>query len=125
MKWLPLIIVVVIVLYVTVLRTKAATPEEAASLLEDGALFIDVRTPAEFTDQSVPGSVNYPLNEIEDHIAKANPPKDKPILLFCRSGRRSGIAMEKLQALGYTQIVNVGGFGDAMKVALLKREREE
>lgn len=94
-------------------------PEEAVALLRKGALLIDVRTPGEFASQSVPGSTNYPLDQIEKMVAEAEINKDQPILLFCRSGRRSGIATSNLKSLGYEQVYNLGAFGNAMKTAQL------
>ena len=43
--------------------------------------------------------------------------KDAPIYLYCRSGRRSGIALEALQQAGFTNVLNLGGFEDARDVA--------
>ena len=117
MKWIPLIAVVVVFPYIALVRVKGADPGEAAKLLEAGALFVDVRTPGEFAEKSVPGSVNYPLDLVEGHISSVEIKKDEPILLFCRSGRRSGIAAEKLKAMGYTNVTNVGSFENARRVA--------
>ncbi|MEX0330350.1 MAG: rhodanese-like domain-containing protein [Puniceicoccaceae bacterium] len=119
MKWIPLIVVIVIFLYVALPKVKAMNPEEAVALLRKGALLIDVRTPGEFASQSVPGSTNYPLDQIEKMVAEAEINKDQPILLFCRSGRRSGIATSNLKSLGYEQVYNLGAFGNAMKTAQL------
>jgi phage shock protein E len=125
MNWLPLTIVVIIVLYLGLLRVKASTPEAAVEFLEAGALLVDVRTPGEFAENSVPGSVNYPLSEIESQIAASGAEKDGTILVFCWSGRRSGIAMEKLKVMGYTSVINLGSFGNAMKAAELRGGKEK
>jgi rhodanese-related sulfurtransferase len=119
MKWIPIIAAIVLFLYVMLIRAKASDPVQSVELLKSGALFIDVRTPAEFAEAPVPGSVNYPLSELEKHIENAKVEKDQAILLFCRSGRRSGIGMDKLTAMGYTNVVNVGAFNNAVKVAEL------
>lgn len=117
MKWIPLIVVFVIFLYVALPKVRAMKPEEAVALLEQGALLVDVRTPGEFADNSVHGSRNYPLAEVEALVGAAGIDKDQPILLFCRSGRRSGIATDKLKSLGYTKVFNLGAFGNAMRTA--------
>ncbi|MEX0324631.1 MAG: rhodanese-like domain-containing protein [Puniceicoccaceae bacterium] len=119
MKWIPLIVVIVIFLYIALPKVKAMNPEEAVAILKKGALLIDVRTPGEFASQSVPGSTNYPLDQLEKKVAEAEISKDQPILLFCRSGRRSGIATSNLKSLGYEQVYNLGAFGNAMKTARL------
>ncbi len=80
-------------------------------------LLIDVRTPAEFAEGHVEGAVNLPLDTITSSIAGVAPDKETPIGLYCRSGRRSADAGQKLQALGYTQVRNLGSLDDARKSA--------
>lgn len=121
MKWLPLIIVIVIFLYVALPKVKAINPEEALALLKNGALLIDVRTPGEFSGSSVPGSRNYPLDQLDSLVQEAGINKDQPILLFCRSGRRSGIGTNNLKSLGFENVYNLGAFGNAMKTAELAK----
>ncbi len=59
--------------------------------------------------------MNISYTEISEGIAALTADKDASIYVYCRSGRRSGIAKETLEGLGYTQVVNVGGFEQAMK----------
>ena len=79
--------------------------------------WIDVRKPDEFKQQHVAGAVNIPYEEIDSGIASLHLEKDTVIYLYCRSGRRSGIAKESLDALGYTGVVNVGGLEAALAEA--------
>lgn len=83
----------------------------------EDVLWIDVRTAQEFSDGHVTQAVNIPYDEIADHINTVAPDKDAPIYVYCRSGRRSGIAKDTLDGLGYTQVVNIGGLDDALEKA--------
>lgn len=75
---------------------------------------IDVRTAGEYASGHLKGATNIPYEVIGDHIVKAVPSKETPVLLYCRSGRRSGIAYDVLKAKGYKNITNAGGF-DSLK----------
>ena len=81
-------------------------PTELDSLAAS-AIVIDVREPGEFAGQRWPGSLNIPLSSFESSSAVL--PKDKPIVVLCRSGRRSEDAAVKLQALGFQDIQIVEG----------------
>ncbi len=85
------------------------------SLVEaNAAAIIDVRTAEEFQSWHVKGALNIDHEEITDGILKyPDIRKDTPIHLYCRSGRRSGIARESLLKVGYKHVVNVGGLEEA------------
>jgi phage shock protein E len=78
-------------------------------------LWIDVRSATEYSQQHVEQALNIPYTEISEGIAELGTDKDAVIYLYCRSGRRSGIAKDTLDSLGFTQVLNVGGLEDAMK----------
>ena len=86
----------------------------AGSALAD-AVWIDVRSAAENRLDGIPGDANIPHEEIGDAIGTLVPDKSTEIVLYCRSGRRSGIALETLQRLGYTDVRNAGGIAEARK----------
>lgn len=69
--------------------------------------FIDVRTPVEFHSGSVPGAINVPLDSIET-IEEYGVPKDAEIILFCRSGARSEVALNILKKMGFIHAKNGG-----------------
>lgn len=74
------------------------------------AVVIDVRTPQEYAQGHVPGAYNIPLQEIEKSTElNAIKEADVPVLLYCRSGRRSGIAGEYLYKQGFKKVMNFGG----------------
>lgn len=71
---------------------------------------IDVRTAGEYESGYIPTAVNIPLSEIGN-----NPPtedKEALIILYCRSGNRSGQALDILLDLGYSNVHNLGGIRD-------------
>lgn len=81
----------------------------ALEMQKNGAVFVDVRNPQELKDGMVQGSINIPLPEIKQRFAEL--PKDKDLLVYCRSGRRSEVATYFLMQQGYEKVHNVlGGF---------------
>jgi phage shock protein E len=74
--------------------------------IAEGAFLVDVRTPGEFTSGHVKGSVNIPLDSITKQLAKFK--NKKNIIVFCRSGNRSGQAKSILEQNGITNVVNGG-----------------
>jgi phage shock protein E len=79
---------------------------DVRKLIEQGAIVVDVRTPAEYKDGHVKGSMNLPLQTLATQMNKLK--KDQVIVTCCRSGSRSGMACRQLQAAGYTQVYNGG-----------------
>ena len=83
---------------------------DALKTTENAAL-IDVRDEDEFAAGHIPGAVSIPLERI-DETAERYPDRDKPLFLYCRSGRRSGLAESRLREMGYANAVNIGGIID-------------
>lgn len=83
-------------------------------------LILDVRTPNEYQQEHVAGAINVEYQVIGQEITRLAPDKKAPIVLYCKSGRRAGIALEQLTKMGYSQVENAGGLED-MKKRLLKR----
>lgn len=75
----------------------------ALALAAAGARVVDVRTASEFAGGHVAGALNVPFDELAGRAGELGE-KDAPIVLYCRSGRRSGIAAEVLRELGYTRV---------------------
>lgn len=78
--------------------------------LAEGAMIVDVRTAEEFRVQSVNGSINIPLNELEKKSGSLD--KNKTIILCCASGVRSGMAASALKAKGFKNVVNAGSWSN-------------
>ena len=79
-----------------------------AQLMNDGAIVLDVRTPGEYAGGHIKGSRNIPLQSLTQNLNKL--PKDKVIITCCASGIRSGSAKSILQANGYNEVYNGGGW---------------
>ena len=88
--------------------------DEAVAMMaeESGYIILDVRTPEEFAEKHIPNAINVPNEMIGTGEISALPDKDQLIMVYCRSGRRSKEAAEKLVKLGYTNIVEFGGIID-------------
>jgi phage shock protein E len=80
------------------------------ALSQPDAILIDVRTPEEFAQGALPGARQIEFDRIAGQIAAIAPDKNQPIVLYCRSGRRSGIALQTLYELGYHNVTNAGGY---------------
>jgi phage shock protein E len=79
----------------------------AQALAASGAKVVDVRTPEEFASGHAPGAVNIPYDQLPKRAAEIGPPSTR-VVLYCRSGRRSGIAFEALQKAGYPNLFDLG-----------------
>lgn len=112
--WIVIIMGVVIA-FLLLKRLTQVSPTTARAWLNKGALVVDVRTEAEFREQHLPGVINIPLDRLEEEIVRHAPNKEQPLLLHCRSGRRSEIGTGVLQKLGYQQVLNLGSYGQAEK----------
>ncbi len=89
-------------------------PKEATTRLESGkAVLIDVREPGEWADGVVTGALLLPLSDLRGPRTLWTPAlethKDKELIIYCRSGNRSGIALKILEAEGFKG-VNAGAF---------------
>ncbi len=93
---------------------KPVEQQKANQLLSQGAIWVDVRSPNEYSKGSVSGSINLPLEELENNIDKF---KAEKCLLFCNSGTRSHIAHKKLENLGITHTYNIGTLTRAQNIA--------
>ena len=90
------------------------TVDEAIALMaeETGYIILDVRRPDEFSEGHIPNAINVPNESIGTVEIPELPDKNQLIMVYCRSGRRSKEASEKLVELGYTNIVEFGGILD-------------
>ena len=93
---------------------RSITMDEAATMMaqETGYIILDVRRPDEFAAGHIPNAINVPNESIGTSDIPELPDKDQLIMVYCRSGRRSKEASEKLVKLGYTNIVEFGGILD-------------
>ena len=90
------------------------TPAEAKEIMDtqDGYIILDVRTQEEYDESHIENAVLIPDYEIADKAESVLKDKDRLILVYCRSGRRSKLAAEELVKLGYTNVKEFGGIID-------------
>lgn len=87
------------------------TQEEAMAMMESESdyIILDVRRQDEFAQGHIPGAICVPNENIGDSDIPELPDKNQLIMVYCRSGRRSKQAAQKLTDMGYTNIVEFGG----------------
>jgi rhodanese-related sulfurtransferase len=93
------------------------------TLVTEGGQLVDVRTPAEFNQGAVPGALNLPVQAINQ--APRILDREKPVLLYCRTGQRSAYAKMAMNAMGFDNVVDLGApyyFADCL--AQLERALE-
>ena len=85
--------------------------DEAKDMMarDDGHIIVDVRRQDEYDAGHIPGAIIIPNEDINTEQPKELPDLDQIILVYCRSGRRSKEASEKLAKMGYTNIYEFGG----------------
>ena len=89
---------------------RALPAVEAAARLEvDGAVVLDVRTPGEFVQAHLPGAINIDFHGPRLRADLEELDRDAPVLLYCRSGQRSGNLHPLLAELGFRDVVDIRG----------------
>ena len=88
--------------------------EKAAQMMEeeDGHIIVDVRRPEEYEEGHIPGAVNIPNELIQEEEPSQLKDRDQILLVYCRTGRRSRLAAEKLAGYGYVNVYEFGGILD-------------
>jgi rhodanese-related sulfurtransferase len=109
---LPLVLAAALAVSVAVADVSVAPVTQDALLerqqADDDALYVlDVRSPEEFASGHVPDAVNIPYDQVAARLQEV--PKDRDVVLYCRSGRRALIAAETLAANGYTRLQHLEG----------------
>jgi len=107
MKNLPLILLFVLAFFF--IKKRFFDNTDYKSMISDGGIIIDVRSPAEFYSGHIEGSLNIPLGELSSKIDQFTN-KEQPIITCCASGMRSAGAARIFSAKGYTNVVNGGGW---------------
>ncbi len=112
---------------------REVSPGEAATLVEGGAAFIDVRETTEWEEGHAPGATHISKSYLEQQIEAAVPDRDRPVVLYCAGGVRSLFAATTLAAMGYAQPISMrGGFQawksegrEWTKPVILSREQKQ
>ena len=111
MKYLILLIPILII-STACAKTEKINPEV---MIDNNTVLIDVRTKDEFKSGHLEKAINIPYTEIEEQIKSITKDNHKNIVVYCKSGRRSGIAQKTLMQMGYKNVVNGGGYKDLLK----------
>ncbi|WP_087881563.1 rhodanese-like domain-containing protein [Arabiibacter massiliensis] len=89
------------------------TADEGAALMESGdPVIVDVRTPQEYADGHIPGAINIPVETIGADKPAELSDADAELIVYCRTGVRSKQASDKLIAMGYQHVNDMGGIVD-------------
>lgn len=112
MRWLTVVILLVMIGVPPVVRGEAGA--------QGKPLIIDVRTEPEWREGHLEGALLIPYDTIGARIESVAPDKSTKVLLYCRSGRRSGIGLDTLKQLGYEDVTNLGSVTDAAEKLQLR-----
>ena len=82
--------------------------EQLHQLLKKGAQLIDVRSTMEYNQGALNGAINLPITSIHHNTDAID--QSKPVLLYCRSGQRSGMVKQFLITLGFDEVYNIGSY---------------
>lgn len=83
--------------------------------IRSGATLLDVRTQGEYSQGHLQGAINIPHDQLGARVNEIDQDKDRDIVLYCVSGHRSGLAKRTLESLGYTNVLNAGGYEPMLK----------
>ena len=113
----PLAMVFTLACYSATTETGDTITPEVLSAIEQEALIVDVRTPEEFADGHYPGAINIPHETILEGLNQLGVTAHTSVILYCRSGNRSGQAEQVLREKGYTEARNAGGLKALLSAA--------
>ena len=88
---------------------KVAYPSQVEDFIKQNALFLDVRTPEEFEEGSIQGSINIEVDNLRQRLSEIKVAKDTPIVVNCYVGLRAYLAIMILRSQGYTNLYNLSG----------------
>jgi rhodanese-related sulfurtransferase len=103
-------------------RVREVSAAEASDLHQRGALLVDVREAEEYQREHAQGAVHLSRGVLELKIEGAAPDVDAPIVCYCGGGKRSALAAESLQRMGYANVASLAGGFRAWRQAGLPTE---
>jgi len=109
-KMLPTVLIVVVLVvvgYLTLRKGGRVDSVQARQLVQAGARLVDVRTPSEFAAGHIPGAINIPLQQLDSRLTELQP-RETPVVVYCRSGSRSGRASRVLKSAGFAAVQDLG-----------------
>ncbi|PTX99368.1 sulfurtransferase [Verrucomicrobia bacterium LW23] len=90
-------------------RIKEVSPQEAAKLVSEGAILVDVREKEEFDKSHLPDAQHVSRGLLEMKIHEVAPDKTAPVVCYCAGGNRGALAADTLQKMGYSNVVSIQG----------------
>jgi phage shock protein E len=118
LRWMTLVLMLLAVTFPALIRAG----EDAVAR----PLVIDVRTEQEWKEGHLEGALLIPYEKIGDEIGKIAPDKKAKIVVYCRTGRRSGIALDTLKKQGYedvTNLINADEASGKLKIPIIKGDK--
>ena len=112
-RLIPILLILFTALSANPVLAGSGNPEAAKQawpMIEQGILLIDVRTSKEFSQGHIDGALNIPWEQTEKLMSAIGHEKQRPVVVYCRSGNRSGKAKAVLEKQGYTNIFNATGY---------------
>lgn len=104
MTYLSITRMIFLLMAVSLIAFTASAQQPLLNL--ENALLVDIRTPQEYAEGTAEGAINIPLGELSTRLSEI--PKDKKVVVFCRSGNRSTQAKTILDRNGYPTVINGG-----------------
>lgn len=101
-----------------VAKPVVAHTKSTTAPVRQAGVWIDVRSADEYAKGHLADTLNLPHTTIGEQIAQSVPDKNTPIHVYCHSGRRAQIAKNTLEAMGYTNVTNHGGYDELVKQGL-------
>lgn len=92
-------------------------------VIDGNSILIDVRTDNEYRLGHLENAINIPYNDIRDKIREYVTDENERIIVYCRSGRRSGIAEKTLREMGYPNVINAGSY-EVLKKREMGKEKK-
>jgi rhodanese-related sulfurtransferase len=107
LMWVPLVLAAMVA-GVPGCATDVSTAE-ARQMVRKGALLVDLRSKREYDERHAEGAVNMSVDELETKMSTL--PPTQPVVLYCHTGARAGVATAKLRKQGYKNVHNLGSLG--------------
>jgi phage shock protein E len=111
-----ILLAILVILYLLIQRSNLDAAHSVSDYLHRGALLVDVRSPSEFSGGHLPGAINLPLNQLDTLLPRYAPSKHQMLLIHCKSGMRSSLAVKRLKRQGYVNTLNLGSYSRAARL---------
>ena len=116
----PLLLMICLLALSACQNEATAVEPKVLEAIAQRVLIVDVRTPEEFRSGHFPGAINIPHEQIIFGLGERQVRPSDPVVLYCRSGNRSGKAQAALRSIGFSQTLNAGGLAALLTATGLK-----